>query len=773
MFKRLVSIFLFPLLVFAQAPKVTVTTRVTAGGPLTFTQADKNFTDLQAAANASQRAWGQKESTTTGLTFGYYGGPAFNGTTWTAISDGTVSLMASATNYVERTSAGVVSKNTTGWSSGKIPLATVVTSGSAITTVQDFRGGPVADGIAYTAPLTGGIVRTQADKNLDVLTASDFQNDMAGLQAALTAAAGRSITIRGTFTITGQITIPSGITIIGEAGATIQTATADITMFDCTNVSSVTIRGIKFKSTAAGTAAYKAAVKLTTSTDCIIENCVFEGMSWAGVWINGSSRCHIIGSYFSGWLGTVQDAADICIQNASLDNVVSNNRLYGGGEHGCLIQDPYSTGPLVPLRNSVISNKIGQHTGYGVAVYIPAQTSVFTGSISGTVLTVSSMTSGSLAVGQLIANGSTGALYGIITSLGTGTGGTGTYNLDTSNTIGSISMATSLPMESGNQIVGNTIKDIQGSFATNRSSGAGIYVVGSGASGTQIVDNVISNCCVQTLNNQLAPAGIGLNGIARSASSVVVSGNTIFGMTKYHGVIVTSSPGGAVVSGNSITVPSGNTTGSAIRVDGNSGNTIIQGNRINALNNQSSVIVYATGSVPIDGVTVDGNSIYHTSGIGLQMLDSTGGGVTDVIITNNRLKTTLNTQVGFNISALTNCLVSGNIITNGTQLAATFALCTNLRLANNIFKSAGTTSVAFAASNVSGYFDKTNSYAGLVNNSSAGAVRIETFGTAAPATGTWTVGDRVEQATPVVGNPKGWRCTVAGAPGTWVSEGNL
>jgi hypothetical protein len=47
------------------------------------------------------------------------------------------------------------------------------------------------------------------------------------------------------------------------------------------------------------------------------------------------------------------------------------------------------------------------------------------------------------------------------------------------------------------------------------------------------------------------------------------------------------------------------------------------------------------------------------------------------------------------------------------------------------------------------------------------------FGTAAPSAGTWAVGDRVQQSTPIVGNPKGWVCTVAGTPGTWVSEGNL
>jgi hypothetical protein len=46
-------------------------------------------------------------------------------------------------------------------------------------------------------------------------------------------------------------------------------------------------------------------------------------------------------------------------------------------------------------------------------------------------------------------------------------------------------------------------------------------------------------------------------------------------------------------------------------------------------------------------------------------------------------------------------------------------------------------------------------------------------GTAAPTTGTWAVGDRCINSTPVVGQPKGWACTVAGTPGTWVSEGNL
>lgn len=47
------------------------------------------------------------------------------------------------------------------------------------------------------------------------------------------------------------------------------------------------------------------------------------------------------------------------------------------------------------------------------------------------------------------------------------------------------------------------------------------------------------------------------------------------------------------------------------------------------------------------------------------------------------------------------------------------------------------------------------------------------YKSAVPSTGTWSVGDRVFNSVPSVGQPKGWVCTVAGTPGTWVSEGNL
>jgi hypothetical protein len=56
---------------------------------------------------------------------------------------------------------------------------------------------------------------------------------------------------------------------------------------------------------------------------------------------------------------------------------------------------------------------------------------------------------------------------------------------------------------------------------------------------------------------------------------------------------------------------------------------------------------------------------------------------------------------------------------------------------------------------------------------------VVSYASAAPASSganlgtSWARGDRVINLSPAVGQPKGWVCTVAGTPGTWVSEGNL
>src|SRR5678816_3826037 len=62
--------------------------------------------------------FGRRASTTTALTWGYYGGTLDISGTPTQIANGTVALTNNATNYVKRTAAGVVSVVTSipsGW----------------------------------------------------------------------------------------------------------------------------------------------------------------------------------------------------------------------------------------------------------------------------------------------------------------------------------------------------------------------------------------------------------------------------------------------------------------------------------------------------------------------------------------------------------------------------------------------------------------------------------------------------------------------------------
>lgn len=89
------------------------------------------------------------------------------------------------------------------------------------------------------------------------------------------------------------------------------------------------------------------------------------------------------------------------------------------------------------LVEGVVSTPDG---GGGTYAYVASSTSgcVFTASVSGFTLAVSAVSNGTLAVGLSINRGDTGASIGTISALGTGTGGTGTYTLNSSATITSM-----------------------------------------------------------------------------------------------------------------------------------------------------------------------------------------------------------------------------------------------------------------------------------------------------------------------------------------------
>jgi len=148
---------------------------------------------------------------------------------------------------------------------------------------------------------------------------------------------------------------------------------------------------------------------------------------------------------------------------------------------------------------------------------------VFTGSTSGTTLTVTSVKSGTIAVGQHFF--AVGALQEtVITALGTGTGGTGTYTLGLSQSIASSQMYTSSPgavvtaaisgttltvasVTSGTLYVGQTI---QGAGITSQTIITALGT-GTGGTGTYTVNNsqTIASITMYALNWTVLPSSDG------------------------------------------------------------------------------------------------------------------------------------------------------------------------------------------------------------------------------------------------------------------------
>ena len=202
-----------------------------------------------------------------------------------------------------------------------------------------------------------------------------------------------------------------------------------------------------------------------------------------------------------------------------------------GGEQLIAVCGPYVYALTANLVPSVIgqlnsSSGIVRITDNGVNVYIvdgayrytwyissPAA-AVFTGSTSGTTLTVTSVSSGTIAINQ--------SLYGVgilpetvITALGTGTGGTGTYTINRSQTVASESMSSA-------NVGAVVTATISGTTMTVSAVTSGVLHVGQTIQGVGV-----------TLGTIITALGTGTGGAGTytlSTSSTVGSATTMFGL---------------------------------------------------------------------------------------------------------------------------------------------------------------------------------------------------------------------------------------------------
>jgi hypothetical protein len=115
-------------------------------------------------AGSPATLFGRRASLCSGLNWFYYGGVMMVDGVLTSISNNAAALVLSpsTTNYIEATRAGVVSKNTVGFSGGSIPLYTAVTGASSVTSYTDQRAWVVP---AYLSS-NGSVAVTTADVDL-------------------------------------------------------------------------------------------------------------------------------------------------------------------------------------------------------------------------------------------------------------------------------------------------------------------------------------------------------------------------------------------------------------------------------------------------------------------------------------------------------------------------------------------------------------------------------------------------------------------------------
>lgn len=121
--------------------------------------------------------FGRNYNASSALTWGYLGGIILVDGTPTRIANGTLSLINSATNYIEIDRSGTISFNTSGFTAGRTPLYQVTASGGVVTTWLDLR---------YPLIPTGRLSLSVAGNTDVTLTAIQARNDILEFIGALT-----------------------------------------------------------------------------------------------------------------------------------------------------------------------------------------------------------------------------------------------------------------------------------------------------------------------------------------------------------------------------------------------------------------------------------------------------------------------------------------------------------------------------------------------------------------------------------------------------------
>ncbi len=132
------------------------------------------YTDI-TSARALADIFDENSTTTTGQTWGYKGGTIRLDNTITTIAAGTTGLPNNDVSYIEVDSSGNVSDNTTGFTSGKIPIRQVTVSGGVQTVSTDKRAW---FDISYQPTTNGQLIIGDTDDDPVLATITGTANEI-------------------------------------------------------------------------------------------------------------------------------------------------------------------------------------------------------------------------------------------------------------------------------------------------------------------------------------------------------------------------------------------------------------------------------------------------------------------------------------------------------------------------------------------------------------------------------------------------------------------
>lgn len=581
------------------------------------------------------------------------------------------------------------------------------------------------------------------------------------------------------FLISDEIDITiSGTSIQGCVGSKVTQSVANKSIFRTGYLTNnVRIDGVHFDQTAWGADAYVGQVVLDGSTNSSVENCEFESHQWAGVYLVAARSCTVRANYFHDSNPLVNVTFTSPPLASSTSATLNANWARASGTYVVRFAD--TAGGLHEGRAAVFASGSTTCTFSALtndcdaaAVVQPATNScdIFVSS-SASAAAADNVIEGNFCYGNTMEVG--------ISIQDPYSGVLPTRNVVMGNRVtGHLGYGILVYMpdsgESYNQIIGNQVENIEGSFGINASSGAGIYMVGAGAGGTIISGNTVRNCCIDTELTSLSPAAIGCAGTSAGTVPITIQGNTIADMTQYHGILCTGILGGASISGNTILHPAANSTGDAIRVT-NSNNVSVTGNILTTLNISHSNVVLSlyANSADNTNITVSGNTL--TGGHYAQIrVFQTGGNL------NQFLSITGNTFNGCDTACIPLILesagsqdvqITANLIQSSTAASVSITACVNVRMSNNRLKTTGTVALVTSGACTGGFYDRSNTgvlASALLNNAGTGFnVELNKATNIDPVAGTYAVGDIVWRTDATTGERILAACTNAAGAGTW------